>query len=121
MKNLLVLASISALLIAAQCRTASPPSPVPTPTPLPVVDAGPLPMGGSAPVLDASPEPAIDPGVRLACDKLAALGCPEGRAGCTTVLQHAVTAHPTSVPLACMVAAQDKAAMRACGSFVSCQ
>lgn len=81
-------------------------------------------MGGAAPVSDAGPGPAVDPSVRLACDKLAALHCAEGMLGCYAVLQKVfvpVAGKPITIaPLGCIIGAANKPAVRACGAFVTC-
>lgn len=81
-------------------------------------------MGGAAPVEveDAGPEPAVDPGVRRACQNAAALGCSEAvpLGFCLRVTQRVVKENLTMVPLACMVGATTKTAMRHCG-FIGCQ
>lgn len=109
-------------LFSVVCNSCTPlPAPAPTP-PVVVVDAGPA-MGGASPI-DAGPEPVVDPGVRLACDALAAIPCAEGMNGCYRVLQKALTGgnngQPiTTLPLGCLTAARTKADARACG-LVTC-
>ena len=106
---------------------ALPPKPAP---PIPTADAGPAPAPAPVPtppvpvvVADAGPPvaPPFAPGVREACDNIAAVGCPEGGPRCFGSVQAAVAKRLTTVPLACLTAARSKAAVRACGSFVACR
>lgn len=119
MKNVIVLLVAASLLVAAQCNPGPKP---PEPPPVVVVDAGPeLDAGGGAPaVVDAGPDPLVTPGVRRACDNLALLKCAEGMNGCERVLQHVLDTQLVSVPLDCLVGADSKAGVHACGSFVAC-
>lgn len=124
MKHLLALLICLFAVACNSCTPLPPPAPTPTP-PVVVVDAGPspLPMGGASPV-DAGPEPAVEPGVRIACDALAKIPCAEGMNGCYRVLQKALTGgnngQPiTTLPLGCLTAARTKADARACG-LVTC-
>ncbi len=95
---------------------AGPPAPPPV---VVVVDAGPNDAGGAS-FGGAAPQPDTTPGVRLACDNLAALKCAEGMTGCYRVLQHVVDVQLTAVPLGCLVGAHSKADVHACGPFVAC-
>ena len=110
-------------LFAAACNSCTP-LPGPAPEPPTPWDVGPG-IGGASPEpsVDAgppAPEPDTTPGVRLACDAITAAHCPEGGPSCYRVLQRAVDARLTPIPLDCYVAAKTKEAVRACGPFVPC-
>jgi hypothetical protein len=121
MKRLFILFALLPLMVAAQCNP--PPQPPPVPEPVAVAGASPAPAptdsvdAGPTP---APPDPAVTPGVRLACAKLAQLACAEGGSSCQRVLQKAIDARITLVPLDCIVGADSKPAVRACGPFIIC-
>jgi len=101
--------------LTAFALQACPPDPLP---PDAGPDAGPTPV-----VVDASPPPpasdASAPSVAL-CAHLAALGCQEGiAANCATVVDHVQAERLADLHVACLMAAQTKAASRACRS-VAC-
>lgn len=106
-------ALLSTIAFALQ---ACPPDPLP---PDAGPDAGPTPV-----VVDASPPPpasdASAPSVAL-CAHLAALGCQEGiAANCAVTVDHVQAERITDLRVACLLAAQTKAAARACRS-VECK
>ncbi len=127
-KQLILLYSLFWLVACNSCVPQ--PAPAPPPDPVAIAGAGPVPVPTTPPepppnvVVDAGPpvpEPAVDPSVKRACDNLAALHCAEGMTGCYRVLQHAVDAQLTPVPLGCLVGAHSKTDVHACGRFVACK
>lgn len=85
----------------------------PTPTPPPAPPRPPSPEGGTTP----PPQPSTPYGA--ACAHLEAIGCHQ-LPNCAFVMQTADAHHLTLVPLACMMAAQDRASALGC-TFVRCQ
>lgn len=84
---------------------------------------------GSKPFPPLPPDPPVAPDggfdlrteYGLACERLRALGCPEGRhADCDDVMARADARHLTIVPAACIAAAPDRESVRACG-FAKCR
>lgn len=113
----LIFTVLTAFVLA--CNSCAP-QPAPVPPPMPVGDASPGPI-------DAAPEPddvdaARPPSSQRVCLALHAAGCDEADSvtGCAAVIQHTMDSGLTRVPSACLIAAKTKAAVHACGSFVTC-
>ena len=93
---------------AADDSMPSPPAPVPPAPPAPV---------------DAAPGPSPQSDCARACANLVRLGCPEGStqgAGCTATCTKAQAEQLTDFKPACLAAAADVTALRACHAPVKC-